>query len=163
MPETLGEWLLLFGLALFSVLGYVNTIFAMLGLTASIILGVSEGFDIATVAACSLFGFLFFGELLNFLLAKPEIILKSVWPNLLKTIDKLIWLSLVALLLYRLSWDEGLTKYYWVYISIATTLIITNLPSMILHAALCVPKFRQYIGETDEEIKRRVQNDNTHI
>lgn len=156
MPKTLGEWLFIFCLGLFIVLGSVNTLFATFGLAGTLMLGMEEGFGTLIIIGCFLFVFLLAAELIDTFLAKPKIILNSVLPNLWMVLVRMVWLSLAALLIYGLL-DGILSKYYWIYLCTAVALFLVNLPSIIFHAVLCVPRFRRHLWEFNEDLNRRAQ------
>ena len=162
MPKTLGEWLFLASIGLFAVLGVANQVIATLCLVGSLVLGYREGFDGYIIAMASIFGLLLVGDLISTLSIKPEKILKSLWTNLFVVIVRLAYLVFAGLLFYGLFWDGGLVKYYWAYLTVAVWLTLTNLPWMIFHLALCMPRCRQYLCNIHEEVESRIRerNDN---
>lgn len=159
MPRTFGEWLFLVSIGVFCILGAVNSFVAGVGLFGSIALGARDGFDKAIIIGIVLFGVLFVGEIVDALFAKPERILKSVLPNALASVIRLIWLLFAALLFYGLYIDGGLatTKYNLAYLIVAILLTIANTPSMFFHAALCYGKWRKSALETYEDLQKRVE------
>ena len=153
MPKTLGEWLFLASVGIFSLVGGINVIVATFGFTGTLILGYREGFDPFLIAMGIIFGLLLAGDLMSILIVKPERILKSVPPNLFVALVRGVYLSLAGFLFYGLLWDGGLAKYYWVYLVVAVWLTLVNLPWMIFHLALCVPKCRNRMAEIDAKTR----------
>lgn len=158
MPKTFGELILFFCFGMFAILGYINTVIAAFGLFGSLMLGMRDGFDAASIFGCLLFTFLLIGELIDILLAKPKIILNYALPNMIAVVTGLVWLLFAALLVYELFWN-GLVQYYWVFLSVAIILTVVNTPSMIFHTVLCIPKFRRYVRNLTEDIEQRVRNE----
>ena len=153
MPKTLGEMLFLATIFLFFVLGAINQVVATVCLIGTLILGYREGFDTMLIIMAFGFGLLLFADLVSAVLAKPEKILKSVWPNLFVAGVRLTYLVFASLLFYGLLWDGGLDRYYRVYFVVAVLLTIVNLPWMMFHLALCVPRWRRRMAEFDAKTR----------
>lgn len=153
MPKTFGEWLFLASIILFSFVGAINQIVATSCLVSSLILGYREGFDTALILMSSIFGLLLVSDLVSIFAAKPEKILKSVWPNLFVATIRFAYLIFAGLLFAGLFWSDGLEKYYWIYLVVAVWLTVVNLPWMVFHLTLCIPKCRQYISELDAKTR----------
>ena len=154
MTKTLGGRLLLLvsiGFAVFFM--GINQAVAILCLIGSLILGYREGFDAALVIMASMSGVLLVADIIATVSVKPEKILKSAWPNLFISLVRFVYLVFAGLLLYGLFWDGILEKYYWIYFVIAIWLTAVNLPWMIFHLTLCVPKCRKYMLELDARLR----------
>lgn len=158
MPKTLGGRLFLSSIVLISLLGGINIVVATLGFTGNLILGYREGFDAVLIVMSLVFGFLLSADLASIFVTETEKILKSVWPNLFVVIVRLVYLVFAGLLFYGLFWDGGLSKYYWAYLIVAVWLVVVNLPSMIFHLALCVPRYRERLAKIDVEMRHLSEN-----
>lgn len=152
MPRTFGEWVFLSLLGLFSLVGSINFVVATFCFANTLVVGYQDGFDAPVIIMAIVFGLLSVGDVACWLLVKPERILKSAIANLFIVAVRCVYLLLAGFLFWGI-WDGGLNKYYWVYLVIAAWLTVVNLPWMLFHLALCVPKFRKYMAEIDSKTR----------
>ena len=142
MPKTLGEWLFLASKSLFSLLVAINPAVSILGFIGSLALGFGEGFDTVLVFMTMMFAYLLIGDLASIRLFELKKIFKSTLANLFVVTVRGIYLFLAGLLFWGIFWDGGLQEHYWICLIIAFWLTLLNLPLVLLHLALCVPKWR---------------------
>ena len=153
MPRTLGEWLFLALLGLFSLIGSINFVVATFCFAGTLVIGYQDGFDTPIIIMTIVFGLLSAGDVASWFLVRPEKILKSALTNRFVVIVRCVYLMLAGFLFWGLFFDGGLQKYYWAYLIVATWLTIVNLPWMLFHLAMCVPKWRRRIAELDAKTR----------
>ena len=148
-----------FGLAVASawacgLLEAVICCIAYLGVIASVTkLATGDLGDLTAWICLVYFGLLSSGETFG-TIYPLELALKNTWPNLITIFTKMLWLGIVALLLYGLFIEGSLAdgKYYLVFLSISILLLVTSIPSLIWRGVLCSKKVRDHFQSIEQKI-----------